>query len=96
MISASSAPSRLALRAAYLANLALLGSAGLVAISRFKSNRDYEREVRLRSRSAEITSLLKTNREVFESAWYGDEAKSRADVEEMQRNLTRMRELAHA
>jgi hypothetical protein len=87
---------RLALRAAYLANLALLGSAGLVAISRFKSNRDYEREVRLRSRSAEITSLLKTNREVFESAWYGDEAKSRADVEEMQRNLTRMRELAHA
>jgi hypothetical protein len=87
---------RLALRAAYLANLAWLGSAGFVAISRFKSNRDYEREVRLRSRSDEITSLLKCNREVFESAWYGDEDKTVADVEDMQRNLMRMRELAHA
>jgi hypothetical protein len=87
---------RLALRAAYLANLAWLGSAGLIAISRFKSNRDYERELRLRSRSDELTVLLKTNREVFESAWYGDENKTPADVEDMQRNLAKMRELAHA
>jgi hypothetical protein len=87
---------RVALRAAYLANLAWLGSAGLVAISKFKSNRDYEREVRLRSRSDEITSLLRSNREVFESAWYGDACKTREDVERIQRNLVRMRELAHA
>ena len=87
---------RQALRAAYLANLAWLGGAGFVSISRFKSNRDYEREVRLRSRSDEITSLLKSNREVFESAWYGDEERTRGDVEAMQRNLIRMRELAHA
>ncbi len=87
---------RLALRAAYLANLAWLGSAGFVAISRFKSNRDYEREVRLRSRSDEMVSLLRSNREVFESAWYGDEEKTPADVEDMRRNLAKMRELAHA
>ena len=87
---------RLALRAAYLANLAWLGGAGFVAISRFKSNRDYEREVRLRSRSDEITALLRSNREVFESAWYGDEDKTPADLEDMQRNLAKMMELAHA
>jgi hypothetical protein len=87
---------RLALRAAYLANLAWLGGAGFVAISRFKSNRDYEREVRLRSRSDEITALLRSNREVFESAWYGDEDNTPADLDDMQRNLAKMRELAHA
>ena len=87
---------RAALRAVYLANLAGLASAGFVAISRFKSNRDYEREVRLRSRSDEITSLLTRNRVVFESAWYGDQDKTRVDFEDMQRNLLRMRELTHA
>ena len=87
---------RAALRAGYLANLAWLGSAGLVAVSRFKTNRDYEKEVRLRSRSDEITSLLKSNRQIFESAWYGDQDKTPEDVDRMRRNLVRMRELAHA
>jgi hypothetical protein len=87
---------RLALRAVYLANLAWLGRAGLVTVSRFKSNREYERELRLRSRSDELTSLFARNRAVFESAWYGADEKSPADFAFMEQNLTSMRALAHA
>jgi hypothetical protein len=67
-----------------------------VSVSRFKSNRDYERELLLRSRSRELTSLLMSNRTVFEGAWYGDEARTEADFEDMRRNMASMRELAHA
>ncbi len=87
---------RVALRSVYLANLAWMGTAGLVTVSRFKSNREYERELRIRSRSEEATLLFSKNRAVFESAWYGDREEGSGEVELMERNLMAMRALIGA
>jgi hypothetical protein len=47
---------RLALRAFYLASLSHLAAKGLVTVARFKSNRDYERELRRRGHAFLICS----------------------------------------
>jgi hypothetical protein len=63
---------RLALRAFYLGSLAHLASRQLISLARFKSNRDYERELRRRGHS--FPALLSTfgeNVSVFERIWYG-------------------------
>ena len=63
---------RLALRALYLGSLAHLASRNLVTLARFKSNRDYERELQRRSHA--IPGLLpafKENVSALEAAWYG-------------------------
>jgi hypothetical protein len=63
---------RLALRALYLGSLANLASRGMVSIARYKSNRDYERELMRRaSRETDIVSVFSKNIRVFESIWYG-------------------------
>lgn len=87
---------RLALRAVYLANLAWLGRVGLVTVSRFKSNREYERELRIRGRSDDLTALFARNRAVFESAWYGIAETGPVEVDFMERNLSAMRALSNA
>jgi hypothetical protein len=63
---------RLALRALYLAVLALLGDRGRVNIARYKSNRDYLNELARRAH-AEPELFEKFGRCVadFERAWYG-------------------------
>ena len=66
---------RLALRAFYLASLAQLAARNLISIARFKSNRDYERELRRRAHAFPV--LLTTfgdNLSVFERSWYGTHA----------------------
>jgi hypothetical protein len=63
---------RLAMRAFYLASLAHLAARNLVSIARFKSNREYERELHRRAHS--FPALLTTfgdNISVFERIWYG-------------------------
>lgn len=63
---------RLALRAFFLSGLALLGERNVVTLARFKSNRDYDRE--LRRRAHEKAGLADTFASIvatFESAWYG-------------------------
>jgi hypothetical protein len=63
---------RLALRALYLATLARLANEGLLTLAKFKTNLDYERE--LRRRAASNTTLLESfsaRRRTFESVWYG-------------------------
>lgn len=63
---------RLALRAFYLASLAHLAERNLVTLARFKSNRDYERELSRRSHALpEITRLFSENVSVFDRIWYG-------------------------
>jgi len=63
---------RLALRAAYLACLAHLGQRQLLTIARYKSNRDYDRELHRRARSRdELLTAFDDNLSVFERAWYG-------------------------
>jgi hypothetical protein len=63
---------RLALRALYLSSLAHLAERELVKLEKFKSNRDYEREVRRRARAHQgLPEAFADNVFVFDRAWYG-------------------------
>jgi len=63
---------RLALRAFYLATLAHLAERNLISLARFKSNRDYERELRRRGHSfPDLLALFGENVLVFDRIWYG-------------------------
>lgn len=63
---------RLALRALYLSSLARLAERQLILLARFKSNRDYERELSRRGHAlAEVLDLFSQNLAVFERVWYG-------------------------
>jgi hypothetical protein len=60
------------MRAFYLASLAHLAARNLISIARFKSNRDYERELSRRGHSfPELLSLFGQNVLSFEKIWYG-------------------------
>jgi hypothetical protein len=79
---------RLALRALYLATLARLAGEGLISLAKFKTNLDYERELRRRALSrAEIVARFATRRRVFESVWYGAVEPGEADVREWMAEL---------
>jgi energy-converting hydrogenase Eha subunit B len=83
---------RSAIRAFYLASLAHLADRNLISIARFKSNRDYERELRRRGHS--LTSLLgffEDNISVFERIWYGRHESSRDLVEQFAARVERIR-----
>ena len=63
---------RLALRAFYLASLAHLAERNLIALAKFKSNRDYERELERRSHALpELTATFSDNVSTFDRVWYG-------------------------
>ena len=63
---------RLAVRAMFLAILALLGERRWVEIVRFKSNRDYRAELGLRARAhAQVQESFGESVGIFERVWYG-------------------------
>lgn len=63
---------RLALRAFYLASLAQLAARHLITIARFKSNRDYERELLRRGHSwPDLLARFSHNVSTFDRIWYG-------------------------
>lgn len=63
---------RLAMRALYLACLAALAQRGSLSIAWFKSNLDYEREVRRRSHARpELVAAFCQNVSLFDRSWYG-------------------------
>jgi len=63
---------RLAMRAFYLASLAHLAARNLISIARFKSNRDYERELRRRAHAfPDLLAVFGDNVSLFERIWYG-------------------------
>lgn len=63
---------RLALRAFYLASLAHLADRNLVSLARFKSNRDYERELQRRAHAfPDLQTLFGENVSCFDRVWYG-------------------------
>lgn len=63
---------RLAMRAFYLAALAHLAARNLISIARFKSNRDYEWELRRRAHAfPALLAAFGENVSLFESIWYG-------------------------
>lgn len=79
---------RLALRALFLASLARLASEGLVTLARFKTNHDYERELRRRARERVGTvDEFRTRRRQFEDTWYGNHPTDESRVAEWLRQL---------
>jgi hypothetical protein len=63
---------RLAMRAFYLASLAHLATRNLISLARFKSNRDYERELQRRAHAIPgLVPMFGENISVFERIWYG-------------------------
>lgn len=83
---------RLALRASYLAGLAHLGSRQLIEIAKFKSNRDYDRELQRRARTQpDLLSAFGQNLRAFERTWYGEHAVTPRTLGEFSENLERIR-----
>ncbi|HEU0040440.1 MAG TPA: DUF4129 domain-containing protein, partial [Verrucomicrobiae bacterium] len=63
---------RLAMRAFYLASLSHLAGRNLISLAKFKSNRDYERELRRRGHSfPDLLSVFGETVSVFDRIWYG-------------------------
>ena len=63
---------RLAVRAFYFASLAHLAERNLVSLAKFKSNRDYERELGRRGHSfPDLLTLFGENVLVVDRTWYG-------------------------
>ncbi len=81
---------RLALRALFLAVLALLGAQRLIIVRRSKSNSDYETELR-RRRSADLAELFGGNRRLFERCWYGDHPVTDIEIEQSNSFYQRLR-----
>jgi hypothetical protein len=82
----------LALRAAWLAGLAHLGHRELIAIARYKSNRDYHRELYRRARDRQpLLAAFDDNLSSFERSWYGKHEVHEAGYERFHQNLERIR-----
>jgi hypothetical protein len=83
---------RLAMRAFYLASLAHLAGRNLISIARFKSNRDYEYELRRRAHTVpNLLPVFGENLSVFERIWYGMHEVNRDLVDQFAANVERIR-----
>jgi len=83
---------RLALRASYLAGLAHLGHRELIKLARYKSNRDYDRELERRTRSQpELLRAFEGNLNAFERAWYGEHPVTTETLSDFSTNLQTIR-----
>jgi hypothetical protein len=90
---------RLALRALYLAGLTYLSERELLSIQRWKSGRDYRRELERRARArvsidANLAPVFARNLFLFERGWYGRHAVERTDVEAFAHGLEEIRRYA--
>ena len=86
---------RLAMRAYYLSSLANLAHRNLLGIAHFKSNRDYENELRRRGHSIpQLASLFGENLAMLERIWYGLHAADRELVLRFATNVDRIRAAA--
>lgn len=78
---------RLALRALFLGTLASLSRRNLIRVARFKSNRDYENELRSRNHVfPELVAAFAENRTIFESVWYGAHPVTPERLEQFENN----------
>lgn len=83
---------RRALRAFYLATLAHLASRGLITIARWKSNRDYERELQRRGHTVpQLPQLFGENVGIFDRTWYGLHEANPDMVQRFLGNLEKMK-----
>jgi len=84
---------RLAMRAFYFSSLAHLAERNLVTLAKFKSNRDYERELRRRSHALpELAGAFSENVTVFDRVWYGLHEINTELLQRFRANVERMRE----
>jgi hypothetical protein len=82
---------RLALRAFYFAALAHLADQNLLTLSRFKSNRDYEREIKRRAHSFPgMVGAFSENLVIFERIWYGIHSIRQETVQQFLNNYKRI------
>jgi len=83
---------RLAIRAFYLATLAHLAQRNLIGIARFKSNREYEIELRRRAHAIPgMLVLFGENLFIFERIWYGMHDVNRELVHDFAATVDRIR-----
>jgi hypothetical protein len=83
---------RLAMRAFYFASLAHLASRNLITIAKFKSNRDYERELRRRGHSLpDLLSVFGETVLTFDRTWYGMHDVSAEMVHQFASNVERIK-----
>ena len=83
---------RLALRAFYLASLAHLADRNLVSLARFKSNRDYQRELQRRAHAFPgLQTLFGENVSCFDRVWYGRYEATGELVTQFAANVDRMK-----
>lgn len=83
---------RLAMRAFYLASLSHLAARNLISIARFKSNREYERELRRRGHSfPELLAIFGANISAFEAIWYGRHDVNSDSVNQFALNVERIK-----
>jgi hypothetical protein len=83
---------RLALRAYYLSSLAYLGERQLITLAKFKSNRDYERELARRGHAlGDLIGPFGENVLAFDRVWYGLHDIDAAGVGHFASNVERIR-----
>jgi len=83
---------RLALRAFYLASLAYLAHREMITIAKFKSNREYERELRRRAPMVpDVLTAFSQNVTAFERSWYGLHEVTHTIMSRFRLNLERIR-----
>jgi hypothetical protein len=87
---------RLGVRALYLSNLSYLGGEQFIHIARSKSNAIYERELRLRPGSTEVSTPFAQSNRSFERVWYGFHEVTPELVEGFQQNVEAIRRHAKA
>ena len=82
---------RLAMRALYLATLAHLADHEMITIEVYKSNREYERELKRRAHEhQELISIFSANLNFFERVWYGMYRIARPDFDDFATSHQRM------
>jgi cbb3-type cytochrome oxidase subunit 3 len=78
---------RLAMRALYLATLAYLAEQELITIEVYKSNREYEQELKRRAHDREeMLSIFSKSLNLFERVWYGMYRIPRSDFNDFAMN----------
>ncbi len=84
---------RLAVRAMYMATLANLARKEMITIAKFKSNRDYQMELRRRAHQyGGLLDAFGENVILFERVWYGKHEANQAVLDRFTSNQNLMRE----
>ncbi|MFC1857273.1 DUF4129 domain-containing protein [Thermodesulfobacteriota bacterium] len=81
---------REALRALYLATLSLLAEREMITIAKYKTNKDYEGELRRRATEPELLTFFSTHVTVFDRVWYGMQAVTLEELNRFAANHERM------